>query len=89
MSADNDPPLGATGEHPKGKLNEDDEGGLICAISIEGDKVRIDFGPKPVAWLAIEPDEAIAFATTIIDRAMKLKFRGAKLLMEAMRETKQ
>jgi hypothetical protein len=87
--SDDDPPLGATGEHPKGKLNEDDEGGLICAISIEGDKVRIDFGPKPVAWLAIEPDEAIAFATTIIDRAMKLKFRGATAMAEAFGKTKQ
>jgi hypothetical protein len=81
--------LGATGEFPHGKLNEDDEGGLMCAVSIQGDTVRVDFGPKPVAWLAIDPDAAIAFASTIIDRAMAIKLRGAQAMAEAFGETKQ
>jgi hypothetical protein len=81
--------LGATGEFPDGKVNEDDEGGLMCAVGDVGDTVRIDFGPKPVAWLALDPDAAIAFATAIIDRAMAIKTRGAKAMMEAFGETKQ
>jgi hypothetical protein len=84
-----DPKLGATGAFPQGKLNEDDEGGLVCAVSIEADKVRIDFGPKAVAWLSIDPDGALAFASAIIDKAMALKTRGAKAMLEAFGATKQ
>ena len=81
-----DPKLGATGEFPQGKLNADDEGGIICAVSIEGDKVRIDFGPKAIAWVSIDPDGAIAFASAIVDKAMAVKLRGAKIMREAFKQ---
>lgn len=68
--------LGATGDFPAGKLNEDDEGGLMCAVSIQGDTVRVDFGPKAVAWIAYDADSAIAFATVLTEHAMALKFKA-------------
>ena len=71
---DNKP--GPTGDYPMGKLNDDDEGGLVVAISRQdypkGKVVRIDFGPKPVAWVCLPPDAAIEFAETIIKYARAL-----------------
>jgi hypothetical protein len=81
--------LGATGAFPQGKLNADDEGELCCAVRIEKDKVRVDFGPKPIAWLSMDPEAAIEFASTVIDKAMRIKLRGLALLAEAFGETKQ
>jgi hypothetical protein len=81
--------LGATGAFPQGKLNADDEGELCCAVRIEKDKVRVDFGPKPIAWLSMDPEAAIEFASTVIDKAMRIKLRGLALLAEALGETKQ
>jgi hypothetical protein len=72
--------LGATGDYPKGKLNADDEGGLMVKISTEGDTVRVDFG-KPIAWIGYDPDGAIEFASKLIDHAMELKTRGARRLV--------
>ena len=80
---------GATGAFPQGKLNADDEGELCCAVRIEKDKVRVDFGPKPVAWLSMDPEAAIDFASALIDKAMRIKLRGAVLMAEAFGETKQ
>jgi hypothetical protein len=65
--------LGATGRYPKGAHEPGDEGELRAALSISGDKVRIDFGPKPVAWLVLDPDAALAIAAAMIDKAMHLK----------------
>jgi hypothetical protein len=69
-------PLGPTGDFPKGKLNEEDEGGLTMAVSHQvypsGGVVRIDFG-KPTAWIGLPPDEAVAFAKMIVNHAMALK----------------
>ena len=58
------------GEYPNGKLNEDDEGALAMMISNEPGIVKVQF-PKPVAWIAFTPDEAIAIAQSIIDNARK------------------
>jgi hypothetical protein len=80
--------IGATGDWPQGKLNEDDEGGLAVEISTVGANVRVDFG-KPVAWLAMDPDGALALASGIIEHAMRIKLRGLALLAEAFGETKQ
>ena len=77
---------GATGDFPAGKLTPDDEGALMCGIGELDGKVRIDFGPKPIAWLALEADQALAFAAAIIDRAMAIKTRGAKAMQEAFKQ---
>jgi hypothetical protein len=68
----NDEKLGATGEFPDGKLNDDDEGELRLMISKEGDNVRIDFG-KPISWLALPKEDALTFANLLIKRAEELK----------------
>jgi hypothetical protein len=60
--------LGATGDFPKGKLNEDDEGGLRIRIGVEEDNVRVDFGTS-VAWFALPPKQAVEFAQAIIKHA--------------------
>jgi hypothetical protein len=83
-----DDKLGATGDFPHGKMAPDDEGELVVAISIDGDTVRVDFGPKPVAWIAYDADGAIAFAAAIHKHAMALKFRAHTEAL-ARGETKQ
>jgi hypothetical protein len=70
-----DDKLGPTKDFPLGKLNETDEGGLQLAISEEKGTVRVDFG-SPVAWFALPPDQALAFASLIVKRAMAIKAHG-------------
>jgi hypothetical protein len=64
------PQAGPTGDFPHGKLNEDDEGGINIALSHhfapDGTQmVRLDF-LKPIAWLSLPREQAVAFALTII-----------------------
>jgi hypothetical protein len=72
MSNDNKPPIGPTGDFPKGKLDADDEGGLMLAISVYNGVVRVDFG-KPLEWLGLPPEEALAFASLLVKQAMAIK----------------
>ena len=67
--------LGATGQFPQGKLNPDDEGELTFAVGVENGQVAIAFG-APVAWIALGPDQALAFASSIIGHAMAIKRAG-------------
>jgi hypothetical protein len=64
-----DEKLGATGKFPEGKLNDDDEGELQASIRTEGKNVIIDFG-KPVAWLALPKEDAIASGMSLIKHAI-------------------
>jgi hypothetical protein len=69
--------VGPTGDFPHGKLNDDDEGGINVALSRhrapDGTQmVRLDFGPKPVAWLSLPSEQAIHFAMSL------LKFAGLR-----------
>lgn len=66
------PKLGPTGRFPEGKLDSTDEGALTIAISTQGGNVRVDFGTK-TRWIAFPPDQALAFASAIVARAMALK----------------
>lgn len=63
--------LGATGKFPDGKLHEDDEGEITMAIGIHEGKVIIDFG-KPVHWLGLPKEDALALAEMITKRANEL-----------------
>lgn len=63
---------GPTGDYPDGVLNDEDEGGLMMAIKVEDGKVRLDFG-KPIAWFALDPDGALAFAAAITGTAMRAR----------------
>lgn len=66
-------PTGATGDHPQGKLNADDQGGLRMAIAADkrNSVVRVDFG-KPVAWLGLD-------RATALDLARRLTWHAEKL----------
>lgn len=55
---------GATGDHPQGKLNGDDQGGLRMAIGVKDGVLVVDFG-KPVAWLALDKATALALADNL------------------------
>lgn len=63
---EDDNKLGATGQFPEGKLNEEDEGELRLAVGADLDnkKVIIDFG-KLVAWIALSPKDARQLAEVI------------------------
>jgi len=66
--------LGATGDFPKGKLNEDDEGELRMAVMINLNEnlVKIHFG-KPVTWLGLPKKEAMDLGRTLIKNAERLR----------------
>lgn len=63
---------GPTGDFPKGKLNEDDEGGLQIVVTHDEGVVKVAFG-KPTAWLGLPPEEAVQLAGLIVKHAMDLK----------------
>ena len=64
---------GATGYHPFGKINADDEGGLRMGVAVDQSNgiVRVDFG-KPVAWLGLDRETALGLADLIRKHAETL-----------------
>jgi hypothetical protein len=61
--------LGATGQFPRGKFRHDDKGQLRCAIGTNGATVIVDFGDKPITYLAMTADQAREFAKSLLDKA--------------------
>ena len=61
--------LGATGQHPEGKLNENDEGEIKIAIGHLPGKVVLDFGDKPIKWIGFNPVQARQIAMTLLEYA--------------------
>lgn len=66
------PGLGATGDHPEGKLNEDDEGGLRFAVGHQDGNVILDFG-KAVVWVGLPPDTADQIADMLKKHAQAIR----------------
>lgn len=66
------PKLGATGEFPRGKLNESDEGELKIAIAVKDDKVLMDFG-KLVKWIGMDKQMALNLGKCLIDKANSIQ----------------
>lgn len=66
--------IGATGRFPEGKLGQHDEGEIAFAVAADPKhkKVLIDFG-KPVAFLGMNADQAIALGEMLIAKAGELK----------------
>lgn len=56
------------GEFPDGKLNKGDEGALAFEIGTSHGRVVLRF-PKPVAWIAFTPEEAMGIAETFVQYA--------------------
>ena len=65
-------PFGPTGRFPRGKLDQHDEGELAMGVFIYRGEVRLEFG-KPVAWLALGPDDADALAKLLTQKAAEAR----------------
>jgi len=63
--------LGKTGEFPEGKMTPHDEGAIQFAIGAKDGKVVIEFA-TPVAWLGMQPEQAITLAESLIEKAARL-----------------
>jgi hypothetical protein len=46
--------------------------GEEIAMTIDSGKIKVDFG-KPIAWFALDPDAALAFAASIVGTAKRAK----------------
>lgn len=64
--------LGATGEFPRGKFCDEDEGGLRMAMAIRDKTIIVNFG-KPVAWIGLDLESAEAFREALDASIKKLK----------------
>lgn len=42
--------IGATGDFPNGKLNDDDEGELTMGVGVSDGRIIVQFG-KPIRWM--------------------------------------
>ena len=62
-------PIGATGRHPQGMLDETDQGELKIGVAFDelDGVIKIDFG-KPVAWIGWPPPEAAKFAMLLLSK---------------------
>ena len=60
--------LGATGQHPDGKLNADDEGEIAISVGSDDGNVIMEFGTS-VKWLGFPPGQAREIATMLIKHA--------------------
>jgi hypothetical protein len=69
------PEFGATGKYPEGHLTPDDEGELQFGITNTGGQVIINFG-KPVAWLGMQPQQAIVIAEALLRHAQEARILG-------------
>lgn len=69
------PKLGATRQHPEGKLNANDEGELRFGIANDGTHIIINFA-TPVTWLGLGPVDARDLAKLLISHAEAVE-RGA------------
>lgn len=65
--------IGATGEFPRGKLNQHDEGELALRMAADHQKgvVIVEFG-TPVKWIGFDKKKAIQFADALRARAEEL-----------------
>lgn len=72
--------LGATGQHPDGKMTATDQGELKLAVSTMEGKVIMDFG-TPVAWVGMRPEQARAMATALVTKAEEAEKEAFKETM--------
>lgn len=63
-------PFGATASFPQGVLDDDDQGELRMGVAYDklAGIVRLEFG-KPVAWLGLPPEQAVALAQLLLKHA--------------------
>jgi hypothetical protein len=64
------PETGGTGEYPRGKLTDEDEGQIKIAVAADPktQTVLMDFG-KPTAWIGFTAEEAVELAEILALKA--------------------
>jgi len=67
--------FGATGKFPEGQLSPDDEGEIQFGITNAGGQAIINFG-KLVAWLGMQPQQALAIADALISHTGEARLLG-------------
>lgn len=70
--------IGPTGVKAEDPIDETDKGGLLAAVGIQDDKIRIEFGAA-VRWLALGRAEAIDLAVMLLKFAEDLEEEEKKL----------
>jgi hypothetical protein len=58
------------GEFPDGKLDDTDEGAIPIGVGHVSGRVKITF-PKPIAWTAMPPGQALELAELLILHAKR------------------
>ena len=69
--------IGPTGKFPDGKMAKHDEGEIAFSVGARDGKVVLDFGAS-VAWIGMDPGQAVALAQTLIAHAKKCRLIGQK-----------
>lgn len=64
--------LGKTGRFPHGKIQESDEGEIRFQVGRQGNKVLLDFGKRPIAWIGMTGDQAIELGNSLRKHGIKL-----------------
>lgn len=64
--------LGKTGDFPRGKLSNDDEGGIKIAIGVRDKTVIVDFGTS-VTWVGFPAFQARELGATLIEKADEIE----------------
>lgn len=59
--------LGKTKDFPRGKLNDNDEGGLRISVGVKDKTLIVDFGTE-VTWIGMDKEGAIGFANAILEK---------------------
>lgn len=72
LTAAPDGRVGPTGNFPRGKLTEKDEGEIGIRVAAVNQTVVIDFG-KPTAWIGFPPDDARALAASLVKYADEIE----------------
>lgn len=83
------PGLGPTGKFPQGIYGSSDQGELAIGMGIDEERelIIVEF-TVPVIWLGLEPEQAIAIADDLINKANKIIHKqGAKDGTERQRKT--
>ena len=59
-------------QYPRGKISDDDEGEADMAITVRDRTVIISFA-KPMRWIGMDKDTAIAIGRQLIKRAKEIR----------------
>lgn len=63
--------LGPTGQYPRGRVHQTDDGEIKLAVGSKDKLVIVAFGTA-VTWLGLPKEQALAFATSIKEHAEAL-----------------